>query len=171
MPARQLRRRLAAMATVAALTFAGCASGSPQTGATTFLDEHAAAAARVAAAAKTVQGEVSRLSSPPSRPQLGLLARSAGEAQRNLVQASEWNVAGQGEEGAEEEDVPRAETQVTEGAAELADATSALQAYARAPSAAALARYESKLASGRTQWNEGIAQLWYLAHASHPPTV
>ena len=60
---------------------------------------------------------------------------------------------------------------MTEGAAELAAAASALQAYAHAPSAAELADYASKLASGRTQWNEGISQLWYLAHASHPPTV
>jgi hypothetical protein len=76
-----------------------------------------------------------------------------------------------GEEGAEEEDLPRAETEATEAAGELASATSALQAYARAPSAAALASAQSELARGREQWNESISQLWYLAHASSPPIV
>jgi hypothetical protein len=155
------------MATVAALAFAGCASSSTQTGATVFLDEHVVGAARAAAATKAVEAEVSRLSSSPTRSQLERLARAAGEGHRNLVQAGEWNVA----EGGEEEDLPRAEAEVTEGANELANAMSALQAYARAPSTAALARYESKLAHGREQWNEGISELWHLAHGSNPPTV
>ncbi len=155
------------MATVAALTFAGCASSSAQVGATAFLNEHAARAARTAAATKAVEAEVSRLSSSPTRPQLERLARAASEAHRNVVQAGEWNVA----DGGEEEDLPRAEAEVTEGANELANAMSALLAYARAPSAAALARYESELAHGRERWNEGISQLWYLAHESNPPTV
>ena len=99
------------------------------------------------------------------------LARAAAEAHGDAAQASAWSVAGRGEEGAEEEDVPRAETQVTEGAGELVSAMAALQAYARAPSAASLARYKSRLASGKAQWNEGISQLWYLAHASDPPTL
>ncbi len=159
------------MAAVAALALAGCASSSPQTAATGFLDEHSAGASRVATTAKAVRAEVARLSSSPTRSQLGRLAAAAGEAHRDAVQAGAWNVAGRGEEGAEEEDVPRAEGQVTEGADDIASAMSALQAYARAPSAAALARYESEFASGRTQWDEGISQLWYLAHASHPPTV
>jgi hypothetical protein len=140
-------------------------------GASAFRDEHGAEAARVAAATKTVEAEVSRLSRSPTRSQLSVLLRAAAEAHRKLVPASEWSVAGQGEEGAEEEDVPRAETQVTEAAAELAASMSALQSYARAPSAAALARCESKLAPGREQWNEGISQLWYLAHASNAPSV
>jgi hypothetical protein len=155
------------MATVAALTFAGCASSSAQLGATAFLNEHVAAAARAAAATKAVEAEVSRLSSSPTRPQLERLARAAGKGHRNVVQAGEWNVA----EGGEEEDLPLAETEVTGGAKELANAISALRAYARAPSAAALARCESELAQGREKWNAGISELWYLAHESNPPTV
>jgi hypothetical protein len=155
------------MATLAAFTFAGCASSSAQLGATAFLNEHVAAAARAAAATKAVEAEVSRLSSSPTRPQLERLARAAGKGHRNVVQAGEWNVA----EGGEEEDLPHAEAEVTEGANELANAMSALLAYARAPRAAALARYESELARGREQWNEGISQLWYLAHTAHPPTL
>ncbi len=162
---------LGSIAAVAALGFAGCAAGSPQTGAKTFLGEHAAAAARLAAATRTVEGELARLSRSPNRAQLKLLARAAGEVHPQLVKASEWSVAGQGEEGAEEEDVPRAETQVVEAAMELVGATAGLQTYARAPSASALARYESKLSTARGQWNEGISQLWYLAHTAHPPML
>jgi hypothetical protein len=140
-------------------------------GATTFFNEHAGAAARIAAATKAVEVDVSRLPSAPTRSQLTALAGAASEAHRSLSQVSEWKVAGQGEEGAEEEDVPRAETQVAEGASELGSAFSGLRAHARAPSGAALAGYKSKLANGRTQWNEGISQLWFLAHKATPPTL
>jgi hypothetical protein len=170
-PTRKLRRPLAALAVAASVGLVGCASGSPQTGAATFRDEHAAVAARLAATAKSVQLEVSRLSPTPTRAQVGQLARAAAEVHGEADQAGAWSVAGRGEEGAEEEDLPRAETQVTEGASELASAMSALQSYARAPSAAALTGYQSKLANAQAEWNEGIAQLWYLAHASDPPTI
>lgn len=163
-------RAFAAIAIAVSVVLAGCASGSPQTGAVTFRDEHAGAAARLAAAAQAVEREISRLSVAPTKAQLGTLAKAAAQAHGDAVQAGEWHVAGRGEEGAEEEDVPRAEMQATEGAGELVSAMSALQAYAWAPSAASLTRYRSELASGQTQWNEGISQLWYLAHASNPPT-
>jgi hypothetical protein len=168
---RRLHGRLTGLVALAALVLAGCASGSPQTGAGTFVTEHGAAPASAVSATRAVESAVSRLSSPPTRGQLGSLADLATQARRDLVAASGWNVAGRGEEGAEEEDVPRAETQVTEGAGELAGAMSALSSYSRAPSAAALASYRSELASGRTQWDEGISQLWYLARDSRPPTV
>lgn len=171
MSARWLHGRLTGLAALAVLLLTGCASGSPQTGASTFVTEHGAAPASVVSATRAVESAVSQLSSQPTRGQLGSLADVAAQAHRDLVAASEWNVAGRGEEGAEEEDVPRAETQVTEGAGELAGAMSALSSYARAPRAAALASYRSRLAFGRTQWNEGISELWYLAHDSHPPTV
>jgi hypothetical protein len=162
---------LALIAVLAALAVAGCAAGSPQTGAKTFLDEHAGAAARLATSTKLVEAQIARLPSTPTRSQMALLARAATQARPALQAASEWSVAGAGEEGAEEEDVPRAETQVTEAAGELAAVMSALESYARAPSASALARNQSKLSAARGQWNEGISQLWYLAHSSHPPTL
>ncbi len=173
-PAGRLRRPLGAMAAAAMLASSGCASSSIQTDAAAFLTEHAITAKRAAAATKAVAAEASRLSSPPSGSQLERLARSAAQARRDTVRASEWNVAKSGEggeEGAEEEDLPRAETEATEAAGELASAMSALQAYARAPSAAALASYRSKFAHGRERWDESISQLWYLAHRSSPPTV
>ncbi len=169
--ARRLRPPLAALAVAVGVGLAGCTSSSPQTGAATFRDEHARVAASIAAGAKALRLEVSRLSPAPTRAQAGQLGRAAGEVHGEAVAAAAWSVAGRGEEGAEEEDLPRAETQVTEGAGELANAMSALQIYARAPRAAELAGYESSLANAQTEWNEGIAQLWYLAHASDPPTI
>jgi len=155
------------MATVVAFLFAGCASSSDQMDAARFVNEHVAGTARAATATKALEADVSRLSSSPTGPQLERLARAAREGRRNVVQVGEWNVA----EGGEEEDLPRAEAEVTEGANELANAMSALLGYARAPTAAALTRYESELAHGREEWNGGISQLWYLAHESNPPTV
>jgi hypothetical protein len=171
MSTRRLGGPFGAAIALAASLLVGCASGSPQTGAAAFRREHAVQAARMAATTNAVELELSRLSHAPTSAQLARLTRATAEARGEAARASAWNVAGRGEEGAEEEDVPRAETQVTEGAGELVSAMSALQAYARAPSAAALARYKSRLASGKAQWNEGISQLWYLAHASGPPTL
>jgi hypothetical protein len=170
-PAVNPRLCLAALAVLIALVCGGCASESPQMGGSSFRREHGAAAVRVARATKAVVGALARLGGDRRPSRLGPLERAATEARRMLVVASGWDVAGAGQEGAEEEDVPRAESQVTEGASELADAMSALQAYARAPRAAALARFERKLAPARQQWNEGISQLWYLAHASGAPTL
>ena len=168
MPPRPSHRHLGAMATVAALTLVGCASSSAQTEASAFLAEHAAGAARLAAATKAVEAEVSQLSSSPAPSQLNRLVRMAAEGHRNAVQASEWNVAA---EGGEEEDLPRAEAEVTEGANDLANAMSALQAYARAPRATRLANYDREVVPGRERWNEGISEIWYLARHSNPPTV
>jgi hypothetical protein len=167
----QIHRRLGALAAVIALGLAGCASSSNQTSASAFIDQHGAGATRAAAATKAVEVEVSRLSGSPTRSQLQRLARAAGEGRRAAVQAGEWNVDEGGEEGAEEEDLPRSEHEAADGGNELANAMAALQAYARAPGAAALARYRRELARGREQWNEGISQLWYLAHEHRPPTV
>lgn len=129
---------------------------------------------QAATATNTLELRASGLSgAPESASQLKRLARAAASARRAAVHAGEWSVAAGGEGGGaeEEEDLPRAETQATEGANELARAVAALQTYARAPSAAALARYQNKLASGREQWDEGISEIWHLAHRSNPPTV
>jgi hypothetical protein len=145
-----------------------------QTDAATFVNEHAVTATEVATSTRAVEADVSRLSSAPDRTQLEPLARVAVQARRNAVRAGEWDVAKSGEggeEGVEEEDLPRAETEATEAANQIAAAMSLLQAYVRAPSAAALARYQSKFARGREVWDETISQLWFLAHRASPPTV
>jgi hypothetical protein len=170
-PTVEFRPRFGVTLTIAAIVCAGCASGSPQMGAKSFYEEHAKAAAGIAVATKAVELEISRLSTSPTRSQLTMLAADASQMYTRLLQVSGWQVAGQGEEGVEEEDVPRAETQLAEGAEALAAAMSSLGSYARLPEAVTLAKYRSKLASGRTSWNEGISQLWYLAHKATPPKL
>jgi hypothetical protein len=153
---------------------AGCASSTIQSDAEAFFNEHAITATRIATATKAVKADVSRLSRSPSPAQLGQLAQDAAQARPSMLRAGEWNVAKSGEggeEGVEEEDLPRAETEATAAANDLAEAMKALQAYARAPSAAALASCKSKLAHDSEVWDESIAQIWHLAHASSPPTV
>src|ERR1017187_3563832 len=108
------------MATVAALTVIGCAASRDQTGATACLTEHLGGMERAAAAAKAVEADAPRLSSSPTPPQLERLAVVARRARRDVIQAGEWHVA----EGGEEEDLPRAKTEMTEGANELANAMS-----------------------------------------------
>jgi hypothetical protein len=158
-----------------ALALAGCAASSPQTAATMFVDEHLTEASRVAAAIKADELGLTQLPPHPARAQLAGLLRTVSTGRGGVVAAGEWHTvavsAERAEEGGEEEDIPRAETQAREGATELAAALSALQSYARSPSAHALASYRSELAAGREQWNEGIAQLWHLAHMSNAPTI
>jgi hypothetical protein len=156
-------------AAAAALALAGCSSATEnKSEADSFLVGHIAAAARVAAATKAVEAEAAALPRSATAAELGRLGHAAAQGRRGLVTASEWDVAG---EGAEEEDLPRAESELSEGADELAHAMSALEAYARAPRASALARYERELSVGREQWNEGISQVWYLDHRPNPPIV
>ncbi len=158
-----------------AVTLAGCASGSPQTAATMFVDEHLSEASRVAATIKADELELTQLPPHPTRAQLARLLRTVSTGRGDVVAAGEWHTvavsAARAEEGGEEEDIPRAETQATEGVSKLAAALSAVQSYARAPSAHTLASYRSELATGREQWNEGIVQLWHLAHRSDAPTI
>lgn len=140
-------------------------------GANSFYEEHATLVTSVAAAMKTVEVDVSRLPAAPTRSQLATLAAAVAHAHASLERVSSWKIAGQGEEGAEEEDVPRAETQVAEGAEALIAAMSALQVFARTPSANILTHYDTEFANGRISWNEGVFQLWYLAHKSNPPKL
>jgi hypothetical protein len=147
--------------------FAGCASTGAEPGASAFFTAHAAAARSAATAADAAQAEFSKLSPAPTAMQLEALTRAAATAHRDLVIVSEWNTL----QGGEEEDLQQSEIEVTEGATHLAGAMAALRIYASAPRRAALARYRSELAFGRSRWNEGIVQLWYLAHRSGAPTV
>lgn len=171
--ARSSPRMLTVLAAGAA-ALAGCGSSDIQSDAAAFLGEHGAIASSAAAAVRRVETEVAELSSRPSGRQLERLSRAASRARVTTVQASEWDVTKSGEggeEGAEEEDLPRAESEATSAATELAAAMLALQAYVRAPGAATLARYRSALAPARDKWDESISQLWYLAQRHDPPTV
>jgi hypothetical protein len=167
MSAVQIQRRFGAIASAAAFCLAGCAASAPS-GATVFIKQHGAAVARTSAATKAVEVEVARLPRSPTEAQLEHLLLIAGDARRDAVQAGEWNLANP---EAEEEDLPRAEGEVTEGANALAKAMAALQAYARTSRADALARYRSESAHGHERWNEGISQLWFQAGKPDPPIV
>jgi len=167
----RLRPRLCPIAAAGALLLAGCSSGSPQTGAASFLDEHNAAAAHLAQMTHAVAAEVGRLAGAGTSSQLTQLAHAAGATHEYALEASEWDIPGGGQEGAEEEDVPRATSQVTEGAGEVASAMTYLKSYVRTPRTLALRHYKGRLANARIEWNEGIAQLYFLAHRSHPPTL
>lgn len=166
--------RLLCLLAIVGIALSGCASSSIQDDATTFLDQHGAAATRLAAASRLVEAEVSRHPDLATARQLETLGRATAQARRQVVQAGEWNIASSGEggeEGLEEEDLPRAETEITEAADELARAFSSLQTFVRRRSQPALSRYRTDLERGREQWDESISQLWHLAHRSAPPTV
>lgn len=167
----RLRLRLCPVAAAGALLLAGCSSASPQTGAASFLEEHSRAATHLVQMTHAVAAEVARLTGSGSSSQLTQLAHAASLTHDYAVKASEWNIPGGGEEGAEEEDVPRATSQVTEGAGEVAKAMTNLRTYAKTPRMPALRRYKGRLANARIEWNEGIAQLYYLAHRVHAPTL
>ncbi len=156
-----------------ALLLAACSSSTTFQGeANSFLREHAAAASATALAARTVESEAAALSArAPSAEAIRRLAHEAIRAHRAAVHASEWSPPASSQAGSEEEDLQRAEAQVTEGADELAHATAAIEGYVRSPRAAVLARYESEMAHAREQWNEGISQVWFLARRSNPPTL
>jgi hypothetical protein len=151
----------------------GCSSATSVQGeASSFVRQHAAAANAAAAAARALESEAAGLASRASDgAALERLARAASRAHRTAVQASDWSPSASSEAGSEEENVQRAEAQVTEGAEELARATASIESYARARAPAAHARYASEMAHAREQWNEGIAQLWFLAHRTNPPTL
>jgi hypothetical protein len=167
----RLHPRLCLIAVAGAVLLAGCANGSPQNGAAGFLEEHARAVTHLAQMTHAVAAEVGRLAGVGTSSQLTQLARAAGETHDYAVKASEWDIPGGGQEGAEEEDVPRATSQVTEGAGEVAKAMAYLKSYASTPRTLALRHYKGRLANARIEWNEGIAQLYYLAHRSHAPTL
>jgi hypothetical protein len=159
---------------VALLALSGCGSSDIQTDANVFVSEHGGTAARAAAAVKVVDGELTLLSSPPTPAQLRRLGQAAARARRSALRAGEWDVSKNtegGEEGVEEEDLPRSETEATTAANELARAMSALEVYVRAPSAHALAAFRTKLAHAKELWNESVTQLWFLAHRSSAPDI
>ncbi len=156
-----------AIVSLCLLALAGCSSQSAEPGAETFYSEHAAGVRSAVSAAKAAATDLSGLSTPPSPAQLGRLALYARRLRRAVVPAANWSVSEHGEEA----DVMQAETEVGEGAGYLIKAASALHAYANGPNQASLALYRSQLGRGRELWNNGVIQLWYLAHKAAPPTI
>jgi hypothetical protein len=156
---------------VLALALAACSGSSSGREASAFIQEHGTAASRMAASTRTLELQATRASHSRGSAADARLAQAAVAARREVVKAGEWNPAGGVEAAAEEEDLPRAESEVTDGADDLLDVVATIEAYARAPRASTLARYESELSRAREQWNEGISELWFLARRSGPPTI
>jgi hypothetical protein len=164
---RQLQRRLGAASAALALVLAGCAVTHAEPGADTFYRDHSGEAERAAAATRAAETAALRLSRPPTSEQLEALALYAQRGRRHLIAASEWPAV----EGREEENLRQAQTEVNEGATLLIGAMKSLHAYAQARQPQALASYRTQLARGREFWNEGIRELWFLAHRHAPPTI
>ena len=154
-----------------ALGLAGCATGA--TGeAGKFVEEHGRGASDVASATHALEQAAAGLPASLNPARLGQLTSAAVRTRRAAEEASEWDASGESAEAAlEEEDLPRAEAQVTSAAGELVRAVVAIQAYTRARSAGRLTRYRNKLGAAREQWDDGIAEIWRLAKRSDPPTL
>ena len=101
----------------------------------------------------------------------GSTARARGRrAHPAALLASEWSPSASSEAGSEEENVQRAEAQVTEAPRNWRARRPPSRAT-RATGAGCARRYPSEMAHAREQWNEGIAQLWFLAHRTNLPTL
>ncbi len=163
---------LAGLSAAAAIGLAACSSSTSTEGeASSFVRQHAGGAERAAAAVRALEKQASALSGAAKGARRDELAGDAARAHAAALVASEWNPPASSEAGSEEEDVPRAEAQVTEAAEELARAAAAIEAYTRDGRGAALGRYQSEMARARELWDEGISQLWFLAKTASPPTV
>ena len=165
------RKRLApclgslAAACLLPLALLGCGSG--QSGAKTFISEHGTEVVAVRESARNLTLAIDKLASTHGQNQLGEVARIAQEGHDRIAAAhAEWTTS----ESSEEEDLANAEVQIDEAAAELKNAMGQLVAYGN-PSRAALARYAKQLAAGREKWDEGVTEIWFLAHRRDPPTI
>jgi hypothetical protein len=158
---------IGALSVVGVIALAGCGSTGAEPGAAAFVNEHAAVALRAGGEAKAVEAEMTRPAKALDPKQQAQLVRAAAKAHRDMVAASEWDDA----EGGMEENLQQAEAESIEGASHLAIAMAAARDYASQHGASALARYRSQLPYGRQRWDEGVFELWYLAHRHGPPTI
>jgi hypothetical protein len=163
----QPRARICALTVLGTLALAGCGSTGAEPGAAAFVSEHAAVALRAGAEAKAVEATMARSVGALDPNEQVQLLRAAAKAHRDMVAASEWDNA----EGGMEENLQQAEAESIEGASHLAIAMAAARDYASQHGAIALARYRSQLAYGRQRWDEGVFELWHLAHRHDPPTI
>lgn len=163
----RLRRGLLPLAALAALALGGCASTAAEPGAGTFYSQHHGAAVGAATAVRAMESRLAATPSGATRAQRAPLEAAALRAKRRMVPASEWA----GPERGEEENLQQAETEVSEAAQDVLKAVRSLRRYARTGSASSLSSYRSQMVTAREKWNEGITQLWYLAHQHDPPTI
>jgi hypothetical protein len=159
-------RCLTALLTTGAFALAGCGA-TTERGAEAFYREHSAEAAHTAEAARALGSELAGLGPKPSASQLEALAVDEHRTRRDLLAAAKWTVA----ENGEEEGVSQAEREINEGTGALLRAMAEVRLYARTRRPGDIAGYRLELASGREYWNQGVTELWYVAHKPAPPKI
>jgi hypothetical protein len=151
---------------MAATALVGCGA-TTERGSEAFYREHSGEAARTAEATRALADEVAGLPAKPSAAQLEALAVEEHRTRRDLLAAAKWTVA----ENGEEEGVSQAEKEIYEATGALLKAMSDIRLYAQTRRPADLVGYRIEQASGREYWNQGITELWYVAHKSAPPKI
>ncbi len=147
--------RLAIVLGAGALLLGGCgASAEP-------------GAVKTAAAVMTLSRTIKALPARPTTAQLETLSLTAHRAHRTLLAATDWTVS----EDGEEEGVSQAEKEIHEGSEALLAATGDARLYSLRLRSASLAAYRRELAAGREYWNQGIAELWYVAKKPSAPKI
>lgn len=164
---RPPRRSLLPLGVLAVLALGGCASTAAEPGAGTFYSQHRRAAVTAAKAVRAMESDLPAAPGGAGASQRAALEVLALRAKRRMTPASEWA----GPERGEEENLQQAETEVSEAAQDVLKAIRSLRRYASTGSASALSSYRSQMVPAREKWNEGITQLWYLAHQHDPPTI
>jgi hypothetical protein len=158
--------RLAIVLGAGALLLGGCGA-SAEPGAASFLREHKSEAVKTAAAVMTLSRTIKALPARPTTAQLETLSLTAHRAHRTLLAATDWTVS----EDGEEEGVSQAEKEIHEGSEALLAATGDARLYSLRLRSASLAAYRRELAAGREYWNQGIAELWYVAKKPSAPKI
>lgn len=157
----------AALAAVAAALGAGCAGGSAQPGARTFLQVHETEAVKAAAAVATLRLDAEALAGPGGGAARERLVTDAAHARRALALTSEWPLTAT----REEEDLERAQAEIVEASRQLLSAAAALRSFARGRDPSGLVRWRSDLSEAREKWNGAVSQLWYLDGRHGAPTI
>ncbi len=159
-------RRLAPLLAIGALVLAGCGT-TTEKGSETFIREHSAEAGQAAGAVRAVTADVDGLSARPSAAALAAVVLAQHRTRRDLLAASKWTVS----ENGEEEGVSQAEKELNEATGALLQAMTDIRIYAEDRRPVALVHYRKELALGREYWDQGITQLWFVAHRAGAPKI
>lgn len=163
---RGLSLNLPALLAGGALALAGCGA-TTERGSESFYREHAGEAGQTAVAIRALAAEVAALPAHPSTAVLEALAVKEHRARRELLGVSKWVIS----ESSEEEGVSQAEKEIEEATGALLQAGTDIRIYAHDRRPVALANYRKQLKLGREYWNQGITELWFVAHKAGPPRI
>jgi len=161
-----LPRQLTPLLAVGAIALTGCGA-TTERGSEAFYREHAGEAAEAAAATRALAANVAGLPATPSAKALEALAVDEHRTRRDLLAAAKWTVI----ESTEEEGVSQAEKEISEATGALLKAMTDIRIYTHDRRPVALADYNKELALGREYWDQGISELWHVAHKTAPPKI